>query len=135
VNQEERQALIDRARKAKNREVFGDFIRVSESDLYDCVALCPADDRLVQVPQHNPFKCRYPGWCYASHAGFGDYQTRYCEGLRQKIQGTGFSYVPVPINFLTIVCGAHSRDQRKERMKPENYNSTFSCGPKGRHES
>ena len=35
MTNEETKALVERVRKAKNREVMSEFIRIGQSDLYD----------------------------------------------------------------------------------------------------
>lgn len=76
MTKEETKALVERVRKAKNREVFSEFIRIGQSDLYDWqetrravlkeIAFLQVNDEQTKVPEHSPFKGQYTGWCYAS---------------------------------------------------------------------
>lgn len=73
---EETKELVERVRKAKNREVMSEFIRIGQSDLYDWqetrravlkeIAFLQVNDEKTKVPANSPFKGRYTGWCYAS---------------------------------------------------------------------
>lgn len=73
---EETKELVERVRKAKNREVMSEFIRIGQSDLYDWqetrravlkeIAFLQVNDEKTKVPDNSPFKGRYTGWCYAS---------------------------------------------------------------------
>lgn len=76
MDKQEIKELVERVRKAKNREVFSEFIRIAQSDLYDWepvrrslllqIAFLQVNDAKTKVPQHSPFKGDYVGWCYAS---------------------------------------------------------------------
>jgi hypothetical protein len=71
-----RDRKMERVRKSRNREVFSEFIRLGQSDLYDWqpvrrallreIAFLQVNDEQTKVPKHSPFKGRYAGWCYAS---------------------------------------------------------------------
>jgi len=73
---EETKELVERVRKAKNREVMSEFIRIGQSDLYDWqetrravlkeIAFLQVNDEKTKVPHNSPYKGRYTGWCYAS---------------------------------------------------------------------
>ena len=68
--------FLERVRKARNREVMSEFIRVGQSDLYDYepvrravlkeIAFLQVNDENTKVPKDSPFKGQYEGWCYAS---------------------------------------------------------------------
>src|SRR5579863_5915601 len=76
MSPEEKKEMVERVRKAKNREVMSEFIRIGQSDLYDWqetrravlkeIAFLQVNDEKTKVPDHSPFKGRYTGWCYAS---------------------------------------------------------------------
>lgn len=76
MSNRDRQELNERVRKSRNREVFSEFIRLGQSDLYDWepvrrallreIAFLQVNDEKTKVPQKSPFRGDYVGWCYAS---------------------------------------------------------------------
>jgi hypothetical protein len=92
--------FIERVRKAKNREVMSEFIRIGQSDLYDYepvrrallkeIAFLQVHDEQTKIPKHSPFKGQYEGWCYASQrflanrVGSTEGYVRNCIALMEK---------------------------------------------------
>lgn len=100
MTKEETKALVERVRKAKNREVMSEFIRLGQSDLYDWqetrravlkeIAFLQVNDEQTKVPERSPFKGQYTGWCYASQkfiacrVGCSDRWVRNCVKVFEK---------------------------------------------------
>jgi hypothetical protein len=100
MTKEETKALVERVRKAKNREVMSEFIRIGQSDLYDWqetrravlkeIAFLQVNDERTKVPEGSPYKGDYVGWCYASQkfiacrVGCGERWVRDCVGVFEQ---------------------------------------------------
>ena len=69
------ESTLAAVRKARNREIMSEYIRVQMSDLYDfqpcratltTIAFMQVNDENAYCPEDSPFKGDYIGWCPAS---------------------------------------------------------------------
>lgn len=126
--------IIERIRKAKNRLVSSDVLRVYNSDLYDfqpvrraillAITFLQVKDEDVKVPEESPYKGNYTGWCYASQkflafrAGTTEpvvYQTiklfKKDDVVKERIWWDSMGYPHAEYHVVEDVVTAHQRPE------------------------
>lgn len=152
---EEIDAIVERKRKARNREVFSEFIRIGESDLYDweptrravlmmiAFMQCNDEGAAAKVSEHSPFKGNYTGWCFASQKrlafriGCSERWVRDCirrfqkDGVlkvRQRVDHMGYKHDEYSVDSEVVT--AHQRGKAEEYLQQDRAHAPRKGGNK-----